>query len=78
MPLYINNSHVIPTAAVAIDKNVVILSPVKIFLDVICWIKDAAYLCFLTYFHSPTVLSREPVVADSGQSMKQPKNFCFK
>ena len=54
-------------AAFVIDKNVVLLL-VKIFLDIICWINDTDYLCFLTYIHSPTVLSCESVVADSGQT----------
>lgn len=66
--LCFNSSHVIPIAAFVIDKNLVILLPVKIFLDVICWINNTDYLCFLKYFHSPAVLSCEPVVADSGQT----------
>lgn len=57
-----------PTAAFVINKNTVILLPVKIFLDVICWNKDTDYLCFLMYFPSHTVLSCEPVVADPGQA----------
>lgn len=69
LPLCINDSHVIPTAAFVINKNVVILLPVKIFLDVICWINDTDFLCFLTYFRgSRTVLSCEPVVDESGQT----------
>lgn len=63
-----SNSHVASVAAFVINNNTVVLLPVKIFLEVICWINNSDYLCFLTYFPSPTALSYEPAVADSGQT----------
>lgn len=64
----------VPAVMFLVNKTVVMLLPVKIFLHVIRWSNNTVYIvCFFKCFHGPVVLSYELWLI---QAAEQPQNSC--